>query len=287
MGTADKGTIALDIDGTITESYDSVPVDVVDYLASLVVEGWRVVFLTGRTLSFAMLALESLEFPFLLAVQNGADLFSIAKGQDHEKLRASHLDKDTVLMLDRFYEDRQGDFVVYAGAEKGDFCYYRPGKHSPALLTYLEKTLTRLCPQPWRAVEHFSIHEQNFFPMAKGFGTEAECVALQDEIRKIPGLHTSVIKDRTGGGAYLLVITNAEADKGKAVRFLMDECSLSRPLIVGGDDNNDLPLFREGDIRIAMPHATEALREMADLIAPPVGEQGIIEGIKQAIALCP
>jgi hydroxymethylpyrimidine pyrophosphatase-like HAD family hydrolase len=60
---------------------------------------------------------------------------------------------------------------------------------------------------------------------------------------------------------------------------------LKRPLITGGDDNNDIPLLKVGDIRIAMDGAPELLQNLAHIIAPPADRMGIITALEEAIDL--
>ena len=67
-----KGVIALDIDGTLTDETHQVPNEVAVFLASLVADGWEIVFITGRTFRWVRNALSHLTFPYHLAVQNGA-----------------------------------------------------------------------------------------------------------------------------------------------------------------------------------------------------------------------
>ena len=60
----------------------------------------------------------------------------------------------------------------------------------------------------------------------------------------------------------------------------MEKFQLKRPLITGGDDNNDIPLLKAGDVRIAMDGAPDALQNIAHIIAPPADRMGIIQGMK-------
>ena len=49
-----KGIIALDIDGTITVEHHSIEPEVVRYLSGLAAEGWKMIFITGRTPSLGL-----------------------------------------------------------------------------------------------------------------------------------------------------------------------------------------------------------------------------------------
>lgn len=274
-----KGTIALDIDGTITGTDHLIPDPVAAYFEVLQKEGWQFILITGRIFSFAMLTLTKLNFPFLLGVQNGADLF-IMPGK--KRVNHCYFKQDLINLLDKIYQGKKGDFIVYSGVEKGDFCYYRPEKHSREMLTYLEK-LMKLSREPWRPVETFDIKDQSSFPLIKCFGLKQECEAIEKELAGYKQIKASVIQDRLDPSLYIVLITHKQANKGSAVQYFVNTFNLSSPLIVGGDDNNDIPLLRVGDMRIAMDGAPDQLQNLANIIAPPANRGGIVEGIQEAI----
>ena len=61
-----KGTIALDIDGTITGGDHMIPCEVAAYFETLYKDGWRFILVTGRFFSYAMTTLTKLNFPFFI-----------------------------------------------------------------------------------------------------------------------------------------------------------------------------------------------------------------------------
>lgn len=274
-----KGTIALDIDGTITDGSHMIPDEVVSYFEALYAEGWRFILVTGRMFSFAMTALGKINFPYYLAVQNGADLLIMPK---KEHLKNHYFTFDVIQQLDELYVGEKEDFIIYAGYEKGDICYYRPSHFSPYMLGYLDR-LKKLSELPWQEVECFKEAKQRVFPLIKCFGTKAACEAFQQKLKKLEGIETSVIKDPISEELYLVLVNHKEANKGSAVTYFMQRYNLPRPLITGGDDNNDIPLLRVGDIRIAMENAPDALQNIAQIIAPPSTRHGIMHALNEAI----
>jgi len=274
-----KGTIALDIDGTITRPDRMIPDDVASYLTSLHHAGWQIALVTGRIFSYAMNTLTKLDFPFLLAVQNGADLIEMPA---RKKITQHYFTSEIIDHIDHLYANEKEDFLVYAGFEKGDFCYYRPSRYSSPMLTYLER-LKKLCSEPWQKVQSFEESKQCAFPLIKGFGTKAHCDAIEAHLASHPDLETSVIRDPIDPSLHLVLITHEKANKGTAINTLMETYQLARPLIVAGDDNNDIPLLKAGDIRIAMEGAPLELRKIADIEAPLAANSGIIQGLAQAI----
>lgn len=276
----DRGTIALDIDGTITEDDHLIPDRVVSYLRELHNKGWQLMLITGRTFSFALEALEVIDFPFLLGVQNGADLLTMP---ERKIIGQSYFKKEVIEHLDALYEGRGEDFILYAGFERGDFCYYRPRRFSSEMLAYLSK-LKRLCSKPWQPVENFGTLDQDLFPMIKCFGPEQECWDLEKQLKSGSSeIEIRMIRDPIDLAFYLLLVTHKEANKGAAVKYFMEAFGLQDPLITAGNDKNDIPLLSIGDMRISMEKAPDRLHELANIIAPSSIVGGIVEGLKEAI----
>lgn len=276
-----KGTIALDIDGTITGSDHLIPDSVALYFESLHQEGWQFILVTGRMFSYAMSALSKLNFPFLLAVQNGADLIMMP---EKKRIKQSYLQIPTVKAVDDLHRSERDDFIIYAGFEKGDFCYYRPERQSPEMLLYLEK-LKALSTEPWQETKAFETLEQQAFPLIKCIGFKEKCEAIEANLMAHEEISVSVIKDPIKKDFFLAMVTHIDANKGTAVNYFMNTFDLARPLITGGDDNNDIPLLKVGDISIAMDGAPLKLQNLAQIIAPPSHDCGIMSALKEVIGL--
>lgn len=282
-----KGTIALDIDGTIMDPKQgpSLSDEVAIFFTSLHKEGWQFIFITGREFVYAMGPLSKLNFPFYLAVQNGADLL---KMPEHEHIRSFYFDESVVLDLEKLFEKRRGDFLLYVGYEKGDFCYYRPHHLSEEMKEYLQG-MQRRSARPWKAVEHFKISSQKNFPMIKIIGSKEDFAGmelLEAKLLKNHSLQWVTIKDPKTDHYHYLLITDYRASKKEAISYFFKESSLQRPLIVAGDDYNDKEALLFGDIRVVIEDAPPSLKAIADIIAPSAQHQGIIKGLNQAIEMC-
>lgn len=274
-----KGTIALDIDGTITRDDHLIPDEVAFYLESLFKEGWQIILVTGRTLSFALSSIQKLQFSYLLGLQNGADLLQMP---EKTPLKQNYFGIEVVHALDKLYVGLEEDMLIYSGFESGDFFYYRPKKFSQKFLLYLDK-LKNLAASLWQEVESFDEITQKSFPLIKCVGLKAQMEALDKKVQEIEGVRTSVIRDLINRDYYLILVTHENAIKGVAVRQLMKQFSLKGPLICAGDDNNDLSMIQEADVKIVMPSAPKKLLDIADIIAPPANDCGIISALKDAM----
>jgi len=272
-------TIALDIDGTITGTDHLIPDRVASYFQKLYRQGWQFAFLTGRTFSFAQMTLSRLGFPYLLALNNGADLLEMPQKNG---ICHVYLDYTIVPVLDELYCGYENDFVIYDGYKKGSFVYFRSDRFSDEMLGYFKEVET-LSAEVWKGVGSFERFSQSTFPLVKCIGSQEMLELFDQKLKTLKGIATTVIADPVSCRHHLMLITHEEANKGRAMRTFVECFLLGSPLITGGNDNNDLPLLKEGDIRIAMDGSPEDLKNLAHILAPSADEMGIIEGLQEAI----
>ncbi len=274
-----KGWIALDIDGTITLDKYSVPAAVIAYLKTLSSEGWRIALVTGRPYAFASRALTAFDFPFAFLVQNGSAALTMP---ETHLLFKHYIPANHLALLDRAFEGTGTDYLLYAGYEKGDFCYYRPDRFPQRDRSYLEELKSRQ-KEDWQPLKNFDPNQIGPIPLAKAFGSEEEMRAVAERLRSTGRFQVSQIRDHHMDDLHVLLITDVAATKGLALSALLKLQGKGRVVIAAGDDENDLSLFDAADIKIAMPHAPASLRLKADFIAPPVQEQGIIQALQTVL----
>ena len=276
-----KGWIALDIDGTVTVGLNPIPHETASYLGKLQASGWNLVFITGRTYSFAQKAISRLDFPFYLAVQNGTDILSMPGGKIIDQ---RYLDKQAIQQVENAYRGQEEDFFIYAGYEEGDFCYYRPKRFSEDYLDYFKK-LMELSPEPWRAVTSFDALEQEQFSLIKCLGPEESMLHVERKLQQVPGLEVITIRDPLNPKLHCLLVTDAQASKGYVIDRLIKKVNKSEKtgnIIAAGDDRNDLSMLLKADIRIVMSTAPEEVQKEADILAKPAEQNGIIEALVKA-----
>ncbi len=271
-----KGWIALDIDGTITQDKYTVPAEVAAFLKETSQNGWRFVFATGRALVFARPLLNCFDFPFITVAQNG----SLAIEKD--KIIFKRYMKPSVISdLEEAYQGFETDFIVYSGCEHNDRCYFRPHLLKEEDRTYLEAIQKRE-KEPWIAVDQFAFDFE--IPLIKCFGRLDVMKKIGSRLLKKGSFQVSLIRDPFHSSYYILLVTDIKASKGFALREIRSLFGKGDLMIAAGDDENDLSLLQAADVKIAMPHAPELIRKIADFMAPPVSEQGIIHALKIVIA---
>lgn len=276
-----KGVIASDIDGTLTGEDHLIPDLVVEYLHFLHNEGWQICLVTGRSYGFAHTAIDKINFPFLLALQNGSEILSMP---DKKILFQHFLTFQDLIEIEKIWQKfREEDYIIYSGQETGDFCYYRETNFSPRVLEHLN-TLKKLSFREWQCFETIDEIEQKSYPLVKCFGSQKVLLEMEKEFEKLGRFSFATLKDPLHPGLYLILVTTKIANKGNAITFLKNTMKWQGPLIVAGDQTNDFPLFEVGEYKIAMGDGDTRLIEKATTVAPPSKEMGIIQGLKETLA---
>lgn len=274
-----RGTIALDIDGTLTDG-PHLPLNVVRYLKSLADSNWRLIFITGRTFQSGYATLQSLPFTYYFAVQNGAIILEMP---GKRILSKKYLDRSIFSEMDRICRDEPSDFVVYSGFENHDHCYYRPEKFDPELMRYLNRRIDSY-KETWHPLQSYDEMFLEAFPSIKCFGLYSSAKILSHRIEEHLGLHVPLIRDPFAKGYYVVQATNPKISKGQALKDLISITGERGKVIAAGDDFNDVSMFKVADVSVVMATAPEEMLEKVDIIAPSASEEGIIKGLEAAIA---
>jgi len=275
--------IALDIDGTITAHHHHLEPDVIAFLEMLSNEGWTLVFITGRPFQWGASTLSGLNFPYLLAVQNGALILEMPQCNI---LSTRYLSNTILPTMASICNNEETDCVIYSGYNHEDKCYYRPKYFSPALLKYVQKRVKAL-NEDWQPINDFNELPISSFASVKCFAKgEIAAQRLAKKMEDELNLHTPIIRDPFDSSVYVLQGTRADVHKGQALLDIATLKGNPKPLIAAGDDWNDKSLLEVADIAIAMETAPKEIQDLADIIAPAATSNGIIEGLKRALKQC-
>jgi HAD superfamily hydrolase (TIGR01484 family) len=275
-----RGIIALDIDGTISTTELGLTAKVHDFLQELTQQGWLIVFITGRTFSYAIKTLQACQFHYLFAVENGATLLAMP---NHQIIRKRYLSVQTLHLLEEASAKYGSDLIVCTGVEDEGRCYYRPERFEKGELEYLLDRQQQ-ANETWVALESFEQIPREEFAYAKCFASFDACREIAHHATTHAMVASVVIVDPLRPTHAVLLMTHPTVSKGGTLRECHHMFAKQLPTIAAGDDANDESMIEEADVGIAMANAPEFVRQKAQIIAPPAAEEGIITGLKEAIA---
>lgn len=274
-----KGIIALDIDGTVTTQAHELDSYVIDTLDQLSKEGWCIIFITGRPFQWGELPLRPLPFSYAIAVQNGALLLEMPS---RKILIRKYLTQDILPKMEKIGQDYDTDFVIYSGLENDDWCYYCPHSLPPPVLSYGLQRAAYL-GEKWQPLSTFSDLPVSYFTSIKFFAKDKRAFMLSQTIEMKLSLHAPPNRDPFNPDYFVIQATHAEATKGHILKEFIQTIGATGPVIAAGDDHNDYSMLKAANMKIVMANAPPELLAIADVIAPPASQQGIIQGLHEAI----
>ncbi|MBQ8498728.1 HAD family hydrolase [Chlamydia sp.] len=275
--------LVTDIDGTITHLPHQLHDRVVEALHQYHDSGWKLFFLTGRYFSYAYPLFQNFSVPFLLGSQNGSSVWS---SEEKKFIYFRSLPKSFLLTLEKYFEDINLIVCIEAGAANQDM-YFRQGlgNNAQELKTILDSVYF---PSPESAELLIDIQEclsEEFtceeFAVAKFFGKQEEVRKMAERFAKSPEIFSQVTMNYMRWpfdfNYAVLLLTLKDVSKGFALDQVVQSFYKKKPFIMtSGDDANDIDLLSRGDFRIVMQTAPEGMHELADFLAPPAKELGIL-----------
>lgn len=273
-----KGIIALDIDGTLVTEDRELDKRMIQALHALSQE-WHFIFITGRPFQWGLRTLQPLPFPYVLAVQNGALLVEMPL---KKILMRRYLTQEILPLMESICQKQATDFIVYSGMENKDWCYYRPQYLPDEIHAYVLRR-TAYLKEKWQELSSFDQLPVSSFSSLKCFAAEKQAYLLSRCIEKELGLHAPLNRDPFDASYFVIQATHAEATKGDVLSEFAQLIGSSGPIIAAGDDYNDRTMLEKATVKIVMANAPADLLELADVIAPPAEQQGLIQGLAEAI----
>ncbi|GAB4229869.1 MAG: sugar-phosphatase [Chlamydiales bacterium] len=276
-----QGIIALDIDGTTAPMGEKISKSVSEYLDRVHEEGWKIIFITGRSFSMTQETLQLLSFDYYLALNNGAIILHMPTG---EILFQHYLDSSCLEEIHSIASHHNLGFVIYAGyGEHRDVCFYDPNLFQEPMRDYLQER-RRMFTETWRPVDNILKVPITSFASIKFFGRGSKMHQLAEDLEKKLDFHAPVNKDPFNEDYFVVQVTAQTVNKGKALFELKQSLGHEHlPVIAVGDDRNDIEMLREATHKVAIKGAPEELIAIADYLIDRRDDQAFINQLNQIL----
>ena len=103
---------------------------------------------------------------------------------------------------------------------------------------------------------------------------------VKNAIDSIDGVDYAFYED-TYTGKWFLEVFSAKASKSNGLRYLRERYGFDE-VVAFGDNLNDLPMFSEADIKVAVGNARDEVKAAADYIIGTNDEDGVAEWLLAA-----
>ncbi len=274
-----KGLIAVDIDGTLTNVPEELPQEVISYLHKVYDSGWKLLFVTGRTLYWASKLLHKLPIDFYLAAFNGA---YVVEFRPQIVLKRSYLSLDDVYRVIRLVHGEDAGIAFYGAPDIDNRSFLYINNASRIVQNHLFERAT-VVKDPWTIVNELQELSLDAYSAIRLFCLPHIAKKLGSLIEEETSLHAPMMKDSYNDSFSVVQITHREVSKGHALTCVVEHLGKVPKIIACGDDYNDISMLKLADIAVVMADAPTEVLSLADIIAPPVTQNGIITGLTRAI----
>jgi hydroxymethylpyrimidine pyrophosphatase-like HAD family hydrolase len=274
-----KGQIALDIDGTVTASRDMIANDVIQYIHRLSDEGWFIHFVTGRTFPWAMHILDALTFPFALSAFNGAETYLLP---EKKLIRHTYISKKVLSDIVGEFKDLDIASMIYCNHRGVYSSYFYPAHATTTLRRHIEDRIKALKEQSQILDDITGFPYEELCSM-RCFGLPTEVALVGRRIEEKMQLLAPQMTDSYDPRFSIVQVTSGNVSKGEAIKNVFDHIDGEGIIIGCGDDYNDVAMLEVADIKVVMASAPHEVLRLADVVAPPAKELGIIYGLSKAL----
>ena len=257
--TDDIQLIAIDLDGTLLTSRGVLAPEGARLLRKVAQRGKHVVLATTRTPDSVLPFCSALELNDPIICTNGAEVWGAPNGP----VWAYHaISYEAALKITQLADAQDWELSTTVG--QITYLRQRPGQILGPISANVSVVATNsdaLVDEPVRIL--------TWHPDAVA-AIERLC---QTEFNRQCYTETYY---RPDGAIHSLGVFALKADKGTALQLVLDRLGLTAQQVLAiGDNFNDLPLFTQARVRVALANAPNAVKQKASVVAPTNDEEGV------------
>ncbi len=264
---SDIRMIFVDLDGTLLAGVDTVTPRVIKAFGQIRKRGILPVIATGRPACETDFACRAIGADRYLIVMNGLAVYEDYR--TGKLLHEEYMPEQTSFHVMEYLKKRPVFFEAYVGNRgccQADHVEYihASGMDGEHRRFYLETMYVAEDLRAYLEKNRLRIHK--FFVSV---GDRQEIIRLRAEIDALPG-----VKTLSSGENYVEIVPK-HTDKQRAMRAVREACGLNPNQVMAiGDSENDLGMFEEAGLCVAMENACPELKAKARYIAPSNKEDG-------------
>lgn len=265
--------VAVDMDGTLIDNNQILSSRTEKAVRDICDMGIRFILNTGRSNSESELYYDQLPMEYSIFA-NGTYILNLKTGECPYWFPIEPMDAKRIYDIYSKYDCLifiQGDHWVYTieGANEVSrrFPEYIEGLATMDLPYRYEKDLGKFIDNRTEPLEKF--HVSFFRPEDAGKAYE--------ELKKLPFAVVFC-------GKYCVEVSNPNADKGMALKWLGEKLGIKREEIMAiGDSGNDRSMIEYAGVGVAMGNSPDDIKSIADYVVPSNNDEGAAWALEELI----
>lgn len=263
-----------DLDGTLLNSKGELSEYTISILNNMIFGGMYFTFATARTIYSAKPITEGLKINVPCILNNGASIYNMQSGE---------------YVKNAYFKQKTAEKVLSAFRNNGVYCFVFKFVNN-ILLTCYDKITNEIMQKyvderkgqykkPFRECDNLADEIDDKVIYINAMGDYETLLPIKSVVAEIDGADFAFYKD-TYTDSWFLETFSSDASKANGIRYLCKKYGFTK-VIAFGDNFNDLSMFSQADVRIAVGNAKPELLKSADFITLSNDEDGVAKWINE------
>lgn len=266
-----KKLFISDLDGTLFNSCAEITDNTAEVINALTEKGMYFTFATARSVYSAKPLTEKLNINVPCILMNGVSVYDLRSGT---YIKNEFISEDASAGVIRAFKRHNVRCFMYK--IHGDILTaYFTEMTSDVMQKFAEERKNKF-RKPFVQCDEFAIDSDIVYFTTTG--DRETLLPVKNDADRIEGVDCAFYED-TYTGRYYLEFFSDKASKSNGIKFLRQQYSFEH-ITAFGDNFNDLPMFGESDVRVAVGNAKPEVKQAADFTAPTNDCDGVAEWLK-------
>ena len=268
-----KSLIISDLDGTLLDSSGKLSEYTIENLNWLMDCGIYFTFATARTIYSAKPITFGLNINVPCILNNGASVYDMQSGKYVKNAYISQKVSQQIISV--FRKNGASCFMFKFVDNILSTCY--DTITDELMKSYVEERKGKFA-QPFFECNNLVNEIDGSEIYINSTGDYESLLPIRNAVAEIEGADCAFYKDTYTDKWFLETFSN-EASKANGLKFLREEYGFEH-ITAFGDNLNDLSMFEQADLRIAVGNAHPYVKDMADLIVDTNDNDGVAKELK-------
>lgn len=258
-----------DLDGTLLSPKPEITLHTAEIMNALAKKGMNFTFATARSIYSAVPITSALDINVPCILMNGVSIYDI---KNESYVKNEFIDPAASVKLLDAYERYGVECFMYRIDKGALTCYY--SKLTSKVMQSFAEVRKNEYKKPFVQcrLEDYADEYTVYFTTR---GRYEELYPVKLEAERIAGVDIAFYLDVYDDSWYLEIFSH-KASKSNGLRFLREKYGFDE-IVAFGDNLNDLPMFDEADVKIAVGNARDEVKSAADIIIGNNSEDGVAE----------
>ncbi len=263
-----------DLDGTLLDSSGELPDDTSAELNSMIDRGLHFTFATARTIYSAGAITSSLNIDTPCILMNGVCIYDLKK---REYISVEAIPRELSDKVASFYEEHGVECFMFRICGQKLTTYYT--ELTERVMASFAEDRQKNYGKPFvqcRDLRDVTEGEAVYFTSMSSYDS---LLPVRNAVKETEGLDCAFYED-TYTGKWYLEVFSSEASKANGIKKLRALYGYEK-VVCFGDNLNDLAMFEQSDVRIAVENARDEVKAAADIIISSNDSNGVAEYLKE------